>query len=98
MDQRQNREGAHIAHIACVMPAALAEGRGGSILSSGYWRRRLNQLLDAAHLTRAQLDALDRLLRQLDAFDARQPSPDAANPSFMSLDISTTRVKRQKTS
>ena len=87
-----------IAHIACVMPASLTEGRGGSILSSGYWRRRLNRLLDAGHLTRAQLDALDRLLLQLDAFDARRSSAEAANQAFMSMDISTTRLRRQKTS
>jgi hypothetical protein len=79
-----------IAHIACVMPAALAEGRGGPLLSSGYWRRRLNKLLDDSHLTRAQLCALDSLLLQLDAFDARHHRVDAANRSALSVDLSTT--------
>lgn len=85
-----------IAHIASVMPAALAEGRGGPILSSDYWRRRLNKLLDVSHLTRAQLCALDRLLIQLDTFDARHRRVDAANQSPVSLDISTTRAARRK--
>jgi hypothetical protein len=91
-----------IAHIACVMPAALAEGRGGPMLSSDYWRRRLHKLLDGSHLTRAQLCALDRLLLQLDAFDARQRRAHAANQSQQSsqspiaLDISTTRTLRRK--
>ncbi|MEW6341612.1 MAG: hypothetical protein RXR20_25735 [Paraburkholderia sp.] len=81
-----------IAHIACVMPAALAEGRGGPMLSSDYWRRRLHKLLDGSHLTRAQLCALDRLLLQLDAFDARHHRAHAANQSPVTLDISTTRT------
>jgi hypothetical protein len=80
------------------MRASLTEGRRGSLLSSGYWWRRLNKLLDAARLTRAQLDAPDRLLLQLDAFDARHPSGDVTNQSFVSMDISTTRVRRPKTS
>lgn len=86
----------NIAHIASVMPAALAEGRGGPILSSEYWRRRLNKLLDASHLIRAQLCALDRLLLQLDAFDAHHRRVDVANQSPLSLDISMTRPARRK--
>jgi len=81
-----------IAHIASVMPASLAEGQVGPILSSRYWRTRLNKLLDAAHLTRSQLCALDRLLLQLDAFDAKHRQPEAANDSAVTLDISTTRA------
>ncbi|MGF6766524.1 hypothetical protein P3T24_006875 [Paraburkholderia sp. GAS33] len=87
-----------IAHIASVMPASLAEGRGGPILSSRYWRTRLNKLLDAAHLTRSQLYALDRLLRQLDAFEAKHRRAEAANDPSALLNISTTCVPHPRTS
>jgi hypothetical protein len=87
-----------IAHIACVMPAALAEGRGGPILSSEYWRRRLHKLLDASHLTRSQLCALDRLLLQLDAFDARHHRAAPTSQAPLSIDISTTQAPRWKAS
>ena len=86
-----------IAHIACVMPASLAEGRGGPILSSRYWRTRLNKLLDATHLTRSQLYALDRLLLQLDAFEAKHQRAGAANDSSVLLDISTTCAPHPRT-
>ena len=86
-----------IAHIACVMPASLAGGRGGPILSSRYWRSRLNKLLDATHLTRSQLYALDRLLLQLDAFEAKHRRAGAANDSSVLLDISTTCVPHPRT-
>ena len=87
-----------IAHIASVMPASLAEGRGGPILSSRYWRTRLNKLLDAAHLTRSQLYALDRLLRQLDAFEAKHQPAEAANDSSVSPDNSATCAAHPRTS
>jgi hypothetical protein len=86
-----------IAHIASVMPASLADGRGGPILSSRYWRIRLNKLLDATHLTRSQLYALDRLLLQLDAFEAKRRRAEAANDASGLLDTSMTCVPHPRT-
>ncbi|OUL75512.1 hypothetical protein CA601_41760 [Paraburkholderia hospita] len=59
-----------IAHIARVMVPALAGDLGGPVLPAEYWRGRLHKLLDATHLTHAQLCALDILLLQLDDFEA----------------------------
>lgn len=60
-----------IAHIARVMVPSLVGDLGGPILPAEYWRGRLHKLLDATHLTRAQLCALDSLLLQLDDFETR---------------------------
>ena len=60
-----------IAHIARVMVPSLVGDLGGPILPAEYWRGRLHKLLDATHLTRAQLCALDNLLLQLDDFEIR---------------------------
>ena len=60
-----------IAHIARVMMPSLVGDLGGPILPAEYWRRRLHKLLDATHLTRAQLCALDGLLLRLDDVEAR---------------------------
>jgi hypothetical protein len=68
-----------IAHIARVMAAALAGGLGGPVLPAEYWRGRLHELLDATHLTHAQLCALDSLLLQLDDFEARGRSREAVS-------------------
>ncbi|OAJ51720.1 hypothetical protein A6V36_36860 [Paraburkholderia ginsengiterrae] len=65
-----------IAHIARVMAPSLEGDLGGPILPAEYWRGRLHRLLDATHLTRGQLCALDSLLLQLDDFEARsRPAP-----------------------
>ena len=57
-----------IAHISRIMwPSLLVAG--GAILSSEYWRMRLNALLDAPSLTKVQLCALDSLLLRLDHYD-----------------------------
>jgi hypothetical protein len=59
-----------IAHLARVMRPSLVGGPCGPILPVQYWRWRLHRLLDAPHLTRAQLCALDSLLLQLGTFEA----------------------------
>jgi hypothetical protein len=60
-----------IAHIARVMRPALYGEEVGLYLSSDYWRKRLYQILDTAHLNNAQLRAVDSLLLELDEFDRR---------------------------
>jgi hypothetical protein len=55
-----------IAHIARVMRPSLHGDGGTSILSTAYWRKRLHRLLDAHHVTKAQLCAIDSLLIELD--------------------------------
>jgi hypothetical protein len=59
-----------IAHLARVMRPSLVGGPCGPILPVQYWRWRVHRLLDAPHLTRAQLCALDSLLLQLGTFEA----------------------------
>ncbi len=58
-----------IAHITRVMQPSLHGDLGGPILPPSYWRERLHRLLEAEHLSKAQLCALDSLLLQLDEFD-----------------------------
>ena len=58
-----------IAHIERVMRPSLYSDAAGPILSTAYWRRRLHQLLDDHHVTKAQLVAIDSLLLELDHFD-----------------------------
>lgn len=58
-----------IAHIRRVMQPSLLGDLGGPILPPAYWRKRLHQLLDAGHLSHAQLCAVDSLLLQLDQYD-----------------------------
>ncbi|BCF90222.1 hypothetical protein [Paraburkholderia largidicola] len=58
-----------IAHISRVMWPSLVGDMGGTILTSEYWRMRLNALLDAPSLTKVQLCALDGLLLRLDHYD-----------------------------
>ncbi|MFT0174879.1 hypothetical protein ACLKMY_39275 [Paraburkholderia mimosarum] len=73
-----------IGHLARVMRPSLVGGPCGPILPAQYWRWRLNSLLDAPHLTRAQFCALDSLLLQLGAFEAscaNLPSVTAEPPS-----------------
>jgi hypothetical protein len=67
-----------IAHITRVMRPSLQGDFGGPILPSTYWRRRLHQLLEVEHLSKAQLCLVDSLLLQLDEFDASSPRRDTA--------------------
>jgi len=60
-----------IAHLSRVMGASMTGDLAGPILPGAYWRRRLHQLLDAQHLTNAQLRSLDSLLLQLDKLEAQ---------------------------
>ncbi|RFU46159.1 hypothetical protein [Paraburkholderia sp. DHOC27] len=60
-----------IAHIARIMKPALYGEVVGLYLTSDYWRSRLYQILDNAHLNNAQLRAVDGLLLELDEFDRR---------------------------
>lgn len=63
-----------IAHLARVMGPSMIGDLAGPILPGAYWRRRLHQLLDAQHLTNAQLRSLDSLLLQLDKLEALTPN------------------------
>src|ERR1700677_3190479 len=65
-----------IAHIRRVMEPALLGDLGGPILPPAYWRKRLHALLDAEHLTHAQLCAVDGLLLKLDQFDPADRLPE----------------------
>jgi hypothetical protein len=69
-----------IAHITRVMGVSMAGDLAGPILPGAYWRLRLHQLLDAQHLTNAQLRSVDQLLLQLDELEA-QASNIAAQPA-----------------
>jgi len=60
-----------IAHLARVMGASMIGDLAGPILPGAYWRERIYQLLDAQHLTNAQLRSLDSLLLQLDELEAQ---------------------------
>lgn len=70
-----------IAHIARVMGTSLRGDLAGPILPPAYWRKRLDQLLDAGGLTHAQMSVIDDLLLQLDEFEAHpEPECDALAP------------------
>jgi hypothetical protein len=58
-----------IAHIRRVMPLSLTGDLGGPILPAPYWRRRLNQLLEAGHVSKSQLAEIESLLLQIDEFE-----------------------------
>ena len=64
-----------IAHIRRVMLPSLLGDLAGPILPPHYWRDRLNRLLDASHLSHAQLRTVDSLLLQLDKFHTRNELP-----------------------
>lgn len=61
-----------IAHLTRVMRPSLYGDAGGPILPTSYWRKRLHHLLDAWHVTKAQLCAIDSLLLELDRYDRDQ--------------------------
>ncbi|MGF6724003.1 hypothetical protein P3T43_003368 [Paraburkholderia sp. GAS41] len=65
-----------IAHIRRVMEPSLLGDLGGAILPAPYWRKRLHTLLDAEHLTHAQLCAVDGLLLKLDQFEPADLLPE----------------------
>lgn len=69
-----------IAHITRVMLPSLHGDLGGPILPSTYWRKRLHQLLEVEHLSKAQLCSVDSLLLQLDDFDTGSRRRDTAPP------------------
>ena len=71
-----------IAHIARVMLPSLHGDLGGPILPSSYWRKRLYQLLESEHLSKAQLCALDSLVLQLDEFDDQPQRRDSSSPEL----------------
>ena len=64
-----------IAHIRRVMEPSLLGDLAGPILPPAYWRGRLHALLDAEHLTHAQLCAVDSLLLTLNQFDPADSLP-----------------------
>ncbi|MDE1182854.1 hypothetical protein [Paraburkholderia sp.] len=89
-----------LTHIARVMRAALVGDLGGAILPTAYWRRRLHGLLDARHLSKAQLCTVDSLLLQLDRFDTdssaewHAPPPFSAPPPRRRTSPSPRRISR----
>lgn len=64
-----------IAHIARIMRPSLYGDASGPVLPASYWRNRLHHLLDAWHVTKAQLCVIDRLLLELDHYDRDQARP-----------------------
>lgn len=62
-----------IAHVARVMVPSLSAFRGEPVLQPAYWRKRLERILDACHLTESQSATIGRLLRELDRFEADRP-------------------------
>jgi hypothetical protein len=87
-----------IAHIARVMRPSMHGDLGGAILPADYWRRRLFELLDADHLTNAQLCAIDDLLLQLDDLCTRElaPLPVTTARRAASRDANRHRVRRKR--
>jgi hypothetical protein len=69
---------ADIAHLQAVLSRWLAEPRGHDILTTDYWRRRLHAMINASHLTRAQLAAVDALLLRIDAAERPASKPRVA--------------------
>ncbi|WP_287198376.1 hypothetical protein [Paraburkholderia sp.] len=69
-----------IAHIARIMRPSLHGNAGGPILPTSYWRNRLHHLLDAWHVTKAQLRTIDSLLLELDHYDRCQARPATSEP------------------
>jgi hypothetical protein len=74
-----------IAHIGRVMRPSLHGDLRGPILSAGYWRKRLHELLDSTHLSHAQMCSVDSLLLQLDRFDASSRDPQWGLPSIPAM-------------
>ncbi|MCG5075425.1 hypothetical protein [Paraburkholderia tagetis] len=60
-----------IAHITRAVRSSSSRPAAETVLPPAYWRRRLNELLGSEHLTKAQLSAIDSLLRELDSYEAQ---------------------------
>jgi hypothetical protein len=61
-----------IAHVARIMVPSLSAFRGEPVLPPVYWRRRLERILDACHVTETQSATIGRLLVELDQFEAER--------------------------
>src|SRR5258707_1877763 len=85
-----------IAHIARVMRPSMHGDLGGAILPATYWRKRLFELLDADHLTKAQLCAIDSLLLQLDELCAKELTPLPVTSPAASRDTNRHRTGRKR--
>ena len=57
---------ADIQHVRSAMLRSLADYSDNPALGADYWRRRLNQLMNVQHLSRAHLRQVDALLAILD--------------------------------
>jgi hypothetical protein len=58
-----------IEHVRAAMLQSLNGIHVNAILTPSYWRRRLNEMMRLHHLSRAQLERVDGLLRILDQID-----------------------------
>jgi hypothetical protein len=61
-----------IAHVARVMAPSLRAFRGEPVLQPAYWRKRLQRIQDAFPLTQLQTFQIERLLGELDRFEAER--------------------------
>jgi hypothetical protein len=83
-----------IAHIERVMRPSMHGDFGGAILPASYWRKRLYDLLDAEHLTKSQLCAIDSLLLQLEQLDSAELPP---LPMVMARPTAAHTARRKRT-
>ncbi len=65
-----------IAHITHAVRSSVCRDAASSALPADYWRRRLYELFDSGHLTKAQLREIDALLFDLDRWDTRTREPE----------------------
>lgn len=61
-----------IAHVARVMAPSLRAFRGEPVLPPAYWRKRLQRIQDEFPLTELQTFQIERLLGELDRFEAER--------------------------
>ena len=61
-----------IAHVARVMAPSLRAFRGEPVLQPAYWRKRLQRIQDEFPLTTLQTFQIERLLGELDRFEAER--------------------------
>jgi hypothetical protein len=61
-----------IAHVARVMAPSLRAFRGEPVLPPAYWRKRLERIQDDFPLTELQTFQIERLLGELDRFEAER--------------------------
>jgi hypothetical protein len=62
-----------IEHVRTAMLQSLNGIHVNAVLTSNYWRRRLNEIMRLHHLSRAQLEKVDGLLTILDHLDVGHP-------------------------